>query len=140
MKHARLTHLDDYRLSQLHQLYQGEWWSRGRSLADITRAIAGSDYIFAFTEPSSNDLAAFTRVLSDGVYKAIMFDVIVHPNYRGHGFGRVLMEAILAEPDLANVRHIELYCLPEMADFYRQFGFTTDLGQVSLMRRTNQLS
>lgn len=137
MKLTRLTHLNDKHLSQLHQLYQGEWWSRGRSLADITRAIDGSDHVFAFTAPSSDELVAFTRVLTDGVYKAVLFDVIVHPNYRGHGFGRLLVDSILSDPELSRVQHIELYCLPEIADFYRQFGFTTDLGQISLMRRTN---
>jgi predicted GNAT family N-acyltransferase len=135
VKLTRLTHFDDKHLSQLHQLYQGEWWCRGRSLADITRAIAGTDYIFAFTDESSDQLVAFTRVLSDGVYKAFLFDVIVHPNYRGNGFGRLLMDAILADPDLSRVQHIELYCLPEMTDYYRQFGFTTELGQICLMRR-----
>jgi hypothetical protein len=40
---------------------------------------------------------------------------------------------------LQGVRHIELYCLPELFDFYALQGFTAALGDICLMRRQNPL-
>ncbi|MDD5260515.1 MAG: GNAT family N-acetyltransferase [Methylacidiphilales bacterium] len=136
MKLTPVTQLNEQQLAQLHQLYQGEWWSRGRTLPDITRAIAGTDYIFGFAEPDSGRLVIFARVLSDRVYKALLLDVIVHPDYRGQGLGRMLVDAVVSHPDLAGVRQFELYCRPELRDFYRQWGFTDDIGEIIFMRKT----
>ena len=41
----------------------------------------------------------------------------------------------LVKEDLACKRcTIELYCLPELQKFYASFGFTTDVGNMALMR------
>jgi predicted GNAT family N-acyltransferase len=69
------------------------------------------------------------------VFKALIFDVIVAPNRRDEGLGRHLIEKILQDSDLKKVKHIELYCLPELVPFYEKFGFSTDVSGVSLMRR-----
>ena len=42
---------------------------------------------------------------------------------------------ILAHPDLARVRHFELYCRPDVGPFYERHGFSTEVGGVRLMRR-----
>ncbi len=42
---------------------------------------------FVFGIVKDNKLVAFCRVLSDFVYKAIIFDVIVDKNYRGESIG-----------------------------------------------------
>jgi hypothetical protein len=41
---------------------------------------------------------------------------------------------ILRHEMLRNVKHFELYCLPEYQAFYALHGFTTDVGNVALMR------
>ncbi len=35
---------------------------------------------------------------------------------------------------LKKVKHLELYCLPEMEAFYADFGFSSDVGGIKLMR------
>jgi predicted GNAT family N-acyltransferase len=47
------------------------------------------------------------------------------------------MEAMLSRPELARVDSIELVCQPDLVDFYRQFGFTDQVGGSRLMRRTD---
>ena len=84
---------------------------------------------------AQGDLVAFARVLSDLTFKAFLFDVIVAAPYRDQGLGRELMEAILHHESLQDVKHFELYCLPEMTDFYRQYGFTDDVGAITFMRK-----
>ena len=128
-----LDRLEPRHVPQLVALFQSAWWTRGREHADVERMLEGSDGVVAFTNPGG-DLLAFARFLTDGVYKALVFDVIVAESERGTGLGSALTDALLAHPRLAGVAHIELYCLPELIPFYTRWGFTEDLGGVRLLR------
>lgn len=136
MTFAQINRLDAGQIAELHALYQNEWWTKGRTLADTQRMLRHCDIIIAFCETESKKLAAFSRVLTDYLYKAFIFDVIVAAPYRSTGLGRKLIEAIVHHPDLKNVKHLELYCLPELVPFYRKWGFTEELGELFLMRKT----
>jgi GNAT superfamily N-acetyltransferase len=124
-------------IDELQALYQKEWWSRGRTRDDISVMLRHSDFCFAWHETGTERLIAFARVLSDRVYKALILDVIVDGAHRGSGLGRQIMESIAGHPELRNVRHLELYCRPEMVPFYEKWGFSTDVGGACFMRRVN---
>ena len=81
-------------------------------------------------------MVGFARVLTDQTYLAIILDVIVAPDARGSGVGAMLMDAILSHPRVADVKSIEPVCQPELMPFYRRWGFTDQIGQSRLMRRT----
>ena len=131
--------LSGSQVRQLHLLFQNEWWSAGRSLADVQTMLQNSDFILGIVAPESQELLAFARILTDRVFKALVLDVIVHPEHRQAGLGSLLMAHFLAQPDIARVRHIELYCLPERAEFYQRQGFTAELGELLFMRRFDQI-
>ncbi len=101
--------------------------------------LQNSDFIFGMVTPESQELLAFARILTDRVFKAMVFDVIVHPAHRQAGVGSLLMTHILARPEIARVQHIELYCLPERVRFYQRHDFTAELGELLFLRRSNQL-
>jgi predicted GNAT family N-acyltransferase len=131
-----VAELTSEQVTDLYQLFDGEWWTKGRELPDIEKMLAHSDVIIGFAESESGRLVAFARLITDYVYKALLLDVIVAEEYREQGLGKQLLEAVIHHPDLEGVRHIELYCLPEVAGFYKQWGFTNDLGSLSFMRRS----
>jgi GNAT superfamily N-acetyltransferase len=133
-----IDRLEDRHIHDLHTLYQGEWWSRGRTLEEARRGVEGSDEVFAFCRRSDDHLVAFARVLTDGVFKALIFDVIVAAPCRRHGLGRALITRILENPVIGAVRHLELYCRPELKSYYEQWGFSADLPEVNFMRRLCQ--
>ncbi len=139
IQHPVLNVLSEAQTQQLHALYQREWWTVGRSLADVRTMLQYSDFVFAIAAPDTHELLAFARVLTDRVFKALVLDVIVHPDHRSAGLGSSLMAQIMAHPILSRVRHIELYCLPERAEFYQRHGFTSELGELHFMRRANEL-
>jgi predicted GNAT family N-acyltransferase len=128
--------LEGRHVHELHALYQNEWWTRGRTLDETRRVVEHSDLLFAFLGEPDRRLVAFARVLTDRVFKALVFDVIVAPDRRGEGLLRKLLDRIFSHPDLKGVKHLELYCLPELVPLYEKFGFSTDMGGVRWMRRT----
>lgn len=131
---AYTEELTEAQTEDLHALYQREWWTEGRELADVRRMLAGTDEIVAFADGETAELVAFARVITDYVYKAWIYDVIVAPDRRGEGLGRRLLDRLLAHPRLADVRDFELYCQPDLVDFYERWGFT-DAVDTTLMRR-----
>jgi len=133
-----VNRLNCVHIEQLWHMYQGEWWSRGRNLNDVRRAVEHSDLICAYCDPTTGRLAAFARVLTDFVYKAVIFDVIVDRPVRRLGLGRKLLEAVTSQPALLFVEHIELYCRPELVPFYKRWGFTADLDELCFMRKKHE--
>jgi GNAT superfamily N-acetyltransferase len=129
--------LSEAQVDDLVRLYGNEWWSKGRTRPDVEQMLAASDLLIAVIEKPSDSLAAFARVLTDGTYVALVFDVIVAPEHRGRGLGRLLLERICSEPALQNVASIELHCQPEHVPFCRKWGFSEEVGRSRLMRRTS---
>src|SRR4051812_44705408 len=138
LEYSVVTELSDAQARQLHGLYEDEWWTKGRSLEDVQTMLRHSDLIFGVVDPRSQRLLAFARVLTDRVFKAFIFDVIVHPDHRSAGLGSFLMAHLTAHPIISRVRHVELYCLPERASFYQRFRFSAEIGAARLMRRSTE--
>ena len=124
---------NDQQLKQLHQLYQQAWWSANRSLEETRRGVQGSQLCLGLINPQQA-LIGFARVLTDYTFKALIFDLIVHQDLRGQGHGQHLLELIKSHEKLSRVLHFELYCLPEMSDFYAAHGFSLNVDGVQLMR------
>ena len=105
---------------QLHALQRGAAWAQGRSLLDLQRAIASTDLVL--TAWCGETLVGCTRVLTDFVFRAVLCDVIVHPDFRRRGIGRLLVQAATGHPKLARVRKFTL--LTENAgSFYERLGW-----------------
>ena len=128
--------LNSKQVEELHVMYETEWWTKGRTLTDIQIMLQNSDIVIALVGPQNKELIAFARVLTDYVYKAIIFDVIVHASYRGKHIGEKVMNEIIEHPSLKKINHFELYCRPEMIPFYERWGFTNHLGELHFMRRS----
>ena len=131
-----INQLESRHVKQLHALYQHESWAKGRSLEETHRCVSGSSICIGMIEKEGN-LVAFARVLTDYVFKALIFDVIVHEKYRGDGLGNMLINTIKNHPELSRVKHFELYCLEELNNFYQKHGFSTDISNMHLMRYTS---
>lgn len=128
------------RLPQLMELFAQAWWARDRAVADVAAMLERSDLVFALIDWATDRLVGFSRVLTDGVFLAMVLDVVVAEDARRQGLGASLMEAVLQHPQLAGVRSVELVCQPELVPFYRRHGFTDQVGHSRLMRRSADLN
>ena len=108
-----------------------------RRREDIDKVLANSDIVIGVENNTDARLIGFCRILTDYIYKAVVYDVIVHPEFRSRQLGKLLMDSVIHHPDLSEVGHFDLNCLPHMVKFYRRWGFTDELGELKFMRRNN---
>ena len=131
----QLVHtLDERQVEQLAAWYRSEWCTETRTLEETRRCVERTSLCFALVDDAGY-LQAFARVITDFTFKALICDVIVHPEARGLGLGKEIMRHIQEHPELAPVKHFELYCKPDMVPYYESFGFSTDVGGICLTRR-----
>jgi GNAT superfamily N-acetyltransferase len=138
MRLASLSPLPAEYTEQLMGLYADVWWAKSRTIVDVEAMLASSPVTLGLVDNTKHRLAAFARALTDGVYLAIILDVIVDRSYRGTGLGRTLMDAVLAHPRVSAVKSVELVCQPDLVAFYENWGFTDDVGSSVLMRRPGE--
>ena len=134
MHFTQVTALSPSHVEDLCRLYQNEWWTRTRRREDVERMLKYCDALVGFTDPETGRLVAFARILSDRIFKAFIFDVIVHPDHRDRGLGRILFDAVMRHETVATTEHVELYCRPALVEFYEKWAFTDKLGELRLMR------
>ncbi|MFQ3680133.1 MAG: GNAT family N-acetyltransferase [Pseudanabaenaceae cyanobacterium] len=114
-------HVDLEQLQALLNL--GTFWARDRSIADLSAALAHSNpVVTAWHGPR---LIGHARATSDTVYRAAIWDVVVHPEYRGSGIGRKLVQTVLAHPAVCRVERVYLTTTNQQR-FYEQIGFTVN--------------
>ena len=65
--------LTEYQIDDLCELFQQEWFSKGRKLDDIKEMLKNTDLIIGLCDQETNKLFAFSRVITDTVYKAFIF-------------------------------------------------------------------
>jgi predicted GNAT family N-acyltransferase len=132
-----VTTLTPPQVDQLLHLYQQTWWAADRQLADVQRMLSRSDYLFGLCDAETDVLVGFARVLTDQVYRAIVFDVVVDAAQRGSGLGRLLIQQVINHPVLSQVECIQLFCTPDMRPFYQKYGFE-ETDQLLLKRPRSQ--
>lgn len=110
--------VDIYQLQQLYNLTA--FWAKERKIEDIQTAIAYSEPVVTVWD--NNNLIGCARATSDGVYRATIWDVVIHPDYQGAGLGRKLVETVISHPRLSHVERIYLTTTHQQK-FYKRIGF-----------------
>lgn len=106
---------------QLQALFRlAAFWAKDRDRADLERAIAHSNPVITVWD--GDRLVGFARACSDGVYRAVIWDVVIHPHYQGAGLGRKLVQTVLSHPQVAEAERVYLMTTHQQA-FYQKIGF-----------------
>ena len=121
-------------MKEVHLLMQGQWWCSNRTLDEVRKVVAGSDLVLACLDKDGS-ISAFSRVLTDHVFKAVLFDVIVRQDHRNGGLGRELLQKTVKHPMLKTVKDIELYCPNQISEFYTKSGFEVSDSKLHRLRR-----
>ena len=95
-------------------------WARNRSTSNLRRMLRGSVAVVSLWEEGV--LVGFGRANSDGIYRAVLWDVVIDEGHQGQGNGKLLIEALLEHRALAGVERVYLMTTNQ-AGFYKQLGF-----------------
>jgi ribosomal protein S18 acetylase RimI-like enzyme len=108
-------------LEMLQTLFQETaFWAENRTPEDWQIALTHSKPIV--TAWDGERLIGFSRATSDGIYRATIWDVVVHSDYQGAGLGRRLVETVLAHPHVSRVERVYLMTTHQQ-QFYQRIGF-----------------
>jgi N-acetylglutamate synthase-like GNAT family acetyltransferase len=108
-------------VSQLLELFRQAPWAKDRSLDEAKVMLQHTD--LAVCARDGERLIGFGRVLTDFVYRATIWDVIVDRAYQGRGVGTEIVKRILHHPQL---QRVELFWLcTRRPGFYERLGFSS---------------
>ncbi len=111
----------DISLEQLQTLFNNHaFWARKRRIEDLAIAIEHSDPTISMWD--GEKLVGFARATSDGIYRAMIWDVVIDETYRGLGLGRQLVATLVNHPKLASVEKVYL-TTSHQQNFYERLGF-----------------
>jgi N-acetylglutamate synthase-like GNAT family acetyltransferase len=120
-------------IGQLGRLFESNsFWARGRSPRQLRRMLKGSDAVVSAWKDS--ELVGFGRATSDGIYRAVLWDVVVDSPHAGRGLGRELVQALLRAPGVAAAERVYLMTT-ESRGFYERLGFSANESQQLMLRK-----
>lgn len=130
----RKSEIDLYQLQQLFNI--SAFWAQGRSIEDLGIAITNSDPVISIWD--EEQLIGFARATSDGIYRATIWDVVIHPDYRGTGLGSKLVETVLSHARIRWVERVYLMTTHQQS-FYEKIGFVTNSTTTMVLHNQNHL-
>lgn len=108
-------------ISFIHKyLSEVSYWAKGRSLELVEISIENSICFGVYNE--NDQQVGFARVVTDYVVFAWLMDVFIDTPYRGKGFGKMLIDHIMKQPNLKKVNGIGLRT-NDGHNLYRKYGF-----------------
>ncbi len=120
--------------AQLVELYRQAPWAKTRTVEDARLMLQHTD--LAVTAWDGSRLIGFGRVLTDFIYRATIWDVIVDKHYQGQGIGTELVRRILHHPKL---HRVELFWLcTRRPGFYERLGFSAKAQTGMVWTRSEQ--
>jgi GNAT superfamily N-acetyltransferase len=76
-----------------------------------------------FSVHADSQLVGFVNVISDGSADAFLVDLMVHPDFQGHGLGYALVRCATQALITDGIRCVEVIFKSHLEKFYRQCGF-----------------
>lgn len=106
-------------------------WAKNIPLELLRKAIDNSLCFGGYVE---NRQVAFCRVITDSATFANLVDVFVIPEYRGNGYSKALMRAVLSHSLLQGLRRFTL-ATSNAHGLYADYGFKSPLYPDTYMER-----
>ena len=112
-------------------LNQNAFWAKDRTINDLKKCLANSDVVISIW--FRNNIVGFGRGLSDGVYRGVLWDIVIDQNHQGKGYGKLIMNNLLNSKKIKNTKKIYLMTTNKKL-FYSQIDFKEVTSQTLLIR------
>lgn len=131
---------DQYRISDdkseldifyIEPALQESYWAQGRPREVIEASIRNSLTLGLYTDGRQ---IGFARAVTDKCTFAWICDVMVHPDFRGIGLGKWLMDCLTEHPDVKDVSQ-QLLRTRDAHGLYEQYGYSVCDAMVKKVER-----
>ena len=100
-------------------LLNESYWAQSRTIEQVKIALENSR---CYSLIENDEMLGFARVVTDYGVFAYLADVFIEKEQRGKGYGKMLMEEILNDPELGMISRWMLGTM-DAHELYRQYGF-----------------
>ena len=122
-------------LTKLQNLFnQNAQWAQNRSIHDLRNCLSKSDVIISLW--IDKKIVGFGRALSDGIFRSVLWDIVIDQNYQGKGYGKVVVNALLESKSIKKTKKIYLMTTNKK-DLYTQLDFEEVNSQKLLIKRSD---
>lgn len=112
-------------------LNQHTFWARDRSIQGIKQLLKASSVVVSVW--SGETLIGFGRASSDGIYRAVLWDIVVANTYQKRGIGGMIVETLINSNCIKNVERIYLMTT-RSSNFYEKLGFIKSEKQILMVK------
>ncbi|MGF9889381.1 GNAT family N-acetyltransferase [Priestia megaterium] len=118
MKVSFSNSIENVEWSRMKEIYRSVGWTK-HDEEKIKKVFQSSNVVaIAYEE---DNIAGFGRALSDGVFNAAIYDVVVDEHYQNKGIGQKVIQNLLAQLD--DISCVHLVSTAGNEEFYRKAGF-----------------
>ena len=107
------------------------FWAKNRTINDLKKCLANSDVIVSLWV--GREIVGFGRGLTDGIYRGVLWDIVIDKNHQGKGFGTLVVNNLLSSKKIKKTKKIYLMTTNKKL-FYSQFDFQKVSSQNLLIR------
>lgn len=118
MKISFLHSIENVEWSRMKEIYHSVGWENHNE--EKIKKVFQSSNVVAIAYDEDN-IAGFGRALSDGVFNAAIYDVVVDEHYQNKGIGQKIIENLLAQ--LKDISCVHLVSTSGNEEFYKKAGF-----------------
>ena len=119
-------------LNKLQKLLdRNAFWAQNRTINDLKKCLANSDVIVSLW--AGAEIVGFGRALTDGIYRGVLWDIVIDQNHQGKGFGTLIVKNLLSSKNIKNTKKIYLMTTNKKL-FYSQFDLKEVTSQDLLIR------
>ncbi|MBU8687300.1 GNAT family N-acetyltransferase [Priestia megaterium] len=118
MKISLSSSIENIEWSRMKDIYHSVGW-KNHDEEKIKKVFQSSNVVvIAYDE---NKIVGFGRALSDGVFNAAIYDVVIDEQYQNKGIGQKIIENLLAP--LNDISCVHLVSTAGNEEFYKKAGF-----------------
>ena len=119
-------------LNKLQKLLdKNAFWAKNRTLHDLKKCLANSDVIVSIWV--GKEIVGFGRALTDGIYRGVLWDIVIDQNHQGKGFGTLIVKNLLSSKKIKTTKKLYLMTTNKNL-FYKQLDFKDVTSQNLLIR------
>ena len=119
-------------LGKLQKLLNNNtFWAKNRTINDLKKCLSNIDVVISIWV--GNEIVGFGRALTDGIYRGVLWDIVIDQNHQGKGFGKLIVNNLLSSKEIKNTEKIYLMTTNKKL-FYSQLDFKEVNSQNLLIR------